>query len=309
MPASDTGYKLFDSRVAKQILTIQVKTQQDPASLAQVRIVPKRGFYVVEVVYESEPTQTAVDPALCAGIDIGMNNLAALTSNKPGFVPIIVNGRGIKSTNQCYNKRKAQLQKSFGKTGMTPCMERMTNKRNRHIDHDLHTASRWIVDLLVSEGIGTLVIGKNDGWKQEAHLGKRTNQHFVQIPHTRFIQMLAYKAEAVGIRVLLTEESSTSKASFLDRDPLPKWKNGKKEDENFSGKRIKRGLYRAKDGTLINADINGASNILRKVVPNAFEPKGIEDGVGHSPVVHPVRIVIPRTKPKTTALPGTVRIR
>jgi putative transposase len=185
----------------------------------------------------------------------------------------------------------------------------MTNKRNRRIDHDLHTASRFIVELLVSEGIGTLAIGKNDGWKQEACLGHRTNQHFVQIPHARFLQMLTYKAEMVGIRVLLTEESYTSKASFLDHDPLPKWKNGKKSEQTFSGKRIKRGLYRAKDGTLINADINGAGNIIRKVVPNAFGPKGIEDGVGHSPVVHPVRIVIPRTNPKTTAFPGTVRIR
>ncbi len=184
-----------------------------------------------------------------------------------------------------------------------------TNKRNRRIDHDLHTASRFIVELLVSEGIGTLVIGKNDGWKQEACLGHRTNQHFVQIPHARFLQMLTYKAEMVGIRVLLTEESYTSKASFLDRDPLPKWKNGKKSEQTFSGKRMKRGLYRAKDGTLINADINGAGNIIRKVVPNAFGPKGIEDGVGHSPVVHPVRIVIPRTNPKTTAISGTVRIR
>lgn len=264
---------------------------------------------MVEVVYELEPTRTAVDPALCAGIDIGMNNLAALTSNKPGFVPVVVNGRGIKSTNQFYNKHTAQLQKSLGKTGTTPRMERLANKRNRRIDHDLHTASRFIVELLVSEGIGTLAIGKNDNWKQEAHLGHRTNQHFVQIPHARFIEMLTYKAEAVGIRVLLTEESYTSKASFLDRDPLPKWESGKKEDTKFSGKRIKRGLYRAKDGTLINADINGAGNIMRKVVPNAFRFKGIEDGVGHSPVVHPIRIVIPRIKPNTTALPDTVRIR
>jgi len=310
MQAVSRGKRTLERRIiVPSGLDIQVKTQQDPSSLAQVRIVPKHGLYVVEVVYECELTQTAVDPTLCAGIDSGMNNLAALTSDKPGFVPVIINGRGIKSTNQFYNKRKAQLQKSLGKTGTTPCMERMTNKRNRRIDHDLHTASRFIVELLVSEGIGTLVIGKNDGWKQEARLGHRTNQHFVQIPHARFIQMLTYKAEMVGIRVLLTEESSTSKASFLDRDPLPKWKNGKKSEQTFSGKRIHRGLYRAKDGTLINADINGAGNIIRKVVPNAFGLKGIEDGVGHSPVVHPVRIVIPRTNPKTTALPGTVRIR
>jgi transposase len=124
MQAVSRGKRTLERRIiAPSGLDIQVKTQQDPASLAQVRIVPRKGFYVVEVVYESVPTKTAVDPALCAGIDIGMNNLAALTSDKPGFVPVIVNGRGIKSTNQFYNKRKAQLQKSLGKTGTTPRME------------------------------------------------------------------------------------------------------------------------------------------------------------------------------------------
>lgn len=104
-------------------LNIQVKTRQDPDHLAQVRVVPKPGFYVVEVVYEAEPNSSAVDPDLVAGIDVGMNNLAALTSNKPGFLPILVNGRGIKSTNQYYNKRRAQLQKSLGHPGSTPRMQ------------------------------------------------------------------------------------------------------------------------------------------------------------------------------------------
>jgi putative transposase len=283
--------------IKPSLLAIEVKTQHK--DVAQVRIVPRKGFYLVEVVYEQEPKPTAVDPSLMAGVDLGLNNLVALTSNKPGFVPVVVNGRGLKSCNQFYNKRRAQLQKSLGHPGSTPRMEKLTNKRNRRVDHDLHTISRFVIELLVAEGIGTLVIGKNDGWKQEANMGKRNNQQFVQLPHARFISMLTYKAELAGITVKLTEESYTSKASFLDRDPLPTRKAGG-EKHTFSGKRIKRGLYRASDGRVVNADINGASNIVRKVAPNAFGPEGVEDGECrvHLLVVHPVRIVIPLTKPK-----------
>jgi putative transposase len=172
-------------------------------------------------------------------------------------------------------------------------MERITTKRNRRIDHYLHTTSRWIIEDLVAHGIGTLIIGKNDGWKQKSQMSKKQNQHFVQLPHARFISMLTYKAERGGITVKLTEESYTSKASFLDCDPLPVWKAGVKTEQTFSGKRIKRGLYRAADGTLINADINGASNIVRKVAPDAFGSEGVEDGKSHQLVVHPVRIVVP----------------
>jgi len=281
-------------------LAITVKTQQK--QINQVRIIPRNGFYVVEVVYEQEEVRTAVDPASYAGIDIGMDNLAALTSNKPGFVPVLVNGRPVKSINQYYNKRKAKLQKLLGHTGTTKRMEHITNKRNRRIDHYMHSASRWIIEDLVAHGIGTLVIGKNDGWKQEANMGKRTNQNFVAIPHARFIQMLAYKAELAGITVILTEESYTSKASFLDRDPLPIRQPDDKTKHTFSGKRIKRGLYRTADGTLINADCNGSGNIIRKVAPDAFGSEGVEDGRGHKPVVHPVRIVVPVQNRKARVL-------
>jgi len=279
-------------------LAISVKTKQK--DIDQVRIVPKKGYYVVEVVYEKAVKQAPVNPAYYAGIDIGMNNLVALTSNKPAFQAVVVNGRPVKSVNQFYNKRKAALQKQLGKTGTTKRIERMTNKRNRRIEHYMHTASKRIIDVLVLEGIGVLVIGKNDGWKNEIEMGKRTNQNFVQIPHARFIAMLTYKAELVGIRVQITEESYTSKASLLDLDPLPVRKNGD-EKHTFSGKRLTRGLYRASNGRYINADINGAGNIIRKVAPDAFQPaEGVEDGKGmlESLVVHPVRVVIPRTKPK-----------
>lgn len=287
--------------IQPSMLPIEVRTKQK--GVDQVRIVPRKGFYVVEVVYGKEVTQADVNPAYYAGIDIGINNLVALTSNKPGFRPVLVNGRPVKSINQFYNKRKAKLQKLLGRTGTTKRIELLTNKRNRRIDHYMHTASKQIIDLLVKEGIGTLVIGKNDAWKQEANLGTRNNQHFVQIPHARFISMLTYKAELVGITVKITEESYTSKASLLDLDPLPVYTpNNRNEKHMFSGKRVKRGLYRTSDGRYINADCNGSGNIIRKVAPDAFQQaKGVEDGkaVLASLVVHPVRIVIPRTKPKS----------
>jgi putative transposase len=286
--------------VQPSMLAIEVQTKQK--DIDQVRIVPRKGFYVVEVVYEKAVKQVPTNPAWYAGIDIGMNNLVALTSNKSGFQLVIVNGRPVKSVNQFYNKRKADLQKQLGHTGTTQRMERMTDMRNRRIEHYMHTVSKQIIDFLVQEGIGVLCIGKNDAWKQKANMGKRTSQNFVQIPHARFIAMLTYKAELAGIRIQITEESYTSKASLLDMDPLPVHKPNDETKHTFSGKRVKRGLYRASNGRYINADINGAGNIIRKVAPDAFQrAEGVEDGKGvlASLVVHPVRIVIPLTKLKS----------
>jgi IS605 OrfB family transposase len=284
--------------IKPSMLAISVKTKQKKVD--QVRIVPRKGFYVVEVVYEKEAVQASVNPAYYAGIDLGVNNLAALTSNKPGFVSVVVNGRPVKSTNHYYNKRQAELQKEQRRTGTTRRMARLTNKRNRRIDLYMHTVSRRIIDRLVEEGIGTLVIGKNNRWKQEVEMGKRNNQNFVQIPHARFISMLTYKAELVGITVKVTEESYTSQASLLDLDPLPVWKPNDETKHTFSGKRVERGLYQASNGRYINADTNGAGNTIRKVAPDAFESEGVEDGKGvlASLVVHPVRLVIPRRNQK-----------
>jgi putative transposase len=139
--------------------------------------------------------------------------------------------------------------------------------RNRRVDRYLHTASRRIIDLLISEGIGTLVIGKNPLWKQDVQLGKRTNQQFVQIPHARFIDQLTYKAKLVGIQVIQQEESYTSKASFLDNDPLPTYQADRVEQPVFSGARIARSWYRASDGTILHADINGSYKSCAKVTP------------------------------------------
>jgi putative transposase len=249
----------------------------------QVRIVPGKGFYVVEVVYEQDCEQEPVNPDLYAGIDLGITNLVTLTSNKSGFVPRLVNGRPVKAINQFYNKRRADLQSKLAKEGAkrptSRRLERLTNKRTRKIDHYLHTASRRIIDLLVSERIGTLVIGYNQEWKQEVNIGKRNNQNFVSIPFTRFIHMLTYKAELVGIQVVMTEESYTSKCSFLDVEPIGK-------HEVYVGKRVKRGLFRSASGKQYNADANGSYNIIRKVASDAF----VQGSRGC--VVHPTSLAV-----------------
>jgi putative transposase len=259
----------------------------------QVRIVPRNGYYVVEIVYTKEPVQAKVDPSFCVGIDLGVTNLAAIASNREGFVPRLVNGRPVKAWNQWYNKRMKQLKKRLPKADrerVTKQMERITNTRNRQIHHYLHTASKRIIDFLVKEGVGTVIIGKNLLWKQETGMGRKNNQNFVSIPHARFIDMLTYKAALVGIQVEVREESYTSKASFLDLDPIPTYAPNDEEEHTFSGKRIGRRnrLYRTKDGRTICADVNGAYNIVRKSRPDAFsKAKGI---AGY--VVHPVRLAV-----------------
>jgi putative transposase len=277
--------------IQPSMLPIEVQTKQ--TAIHQVRIVPHNGHYVVEVVYSKEPVQAQVDPSFCVAIDLGVTNLAAITANREGFVPQLVNGRTLKATNQWYNKRMKELKLCLPKEDrerVTKQMERITNNRNRQINHYLHAASKRIIDFLVKEGVGTIIVGKNPLWKQETGMGKRNNQNFVNIPHARFIDMLTYKAALVGIQVEVQEESYTSQASFLDLDLIPTYKPHDETEYTFSGKRIGRRnrLYRTKDGRTICADVNGSYNILRKSRPDAFsEAKGV---AGY--VVHPSRLTV-----------------
>ena len=263
--------------------SLAVKTTITYDKLAQVRIVPKLNHYAIEVVYNRLPEDRGLNKSHVAGIDLGVNNLATITSNKLGFKPIIVNGKPLKSINQFFNKSKAELFAIIAQT--TRRIQKLCTKRNFKVDNYLHKASRFIINQLISNDMGTLIIGKNDGWKHGSHVGKRNNQNFVQLPHERFIHQLKYKAELVGIKVIITEESYTSKASFLDSDTIPTYQQGIKH--TFSGKRIQRGMYKSQSGKKINADCNGSYNIIRKVVPNAFS-NGIE-GV----VVHPAKVTLP----------------
>lgn len=243
-------------------------------NIQQVRIVPKNNTIVIEVLYKVEDIESLSDNERYASIDLGLNNLATVSSNV--IKPFIVNGKPLKSINQYYNKRVSKL-KSKLKNGKKSSsrIKNITDKRGNKIKDYLHKASTIIVNQLVSNDINTLVIGNNKQWKQDINIGKRNNQNFVQIPHAIFIQMLEYKCKLKGINIVLTEESYTSKCSFLDDEEIGR-------HETYKGKRVKRGLFKSNKGILINADLNGSLNILRKVVGN-FNYNPIE--VCSTPVV------------------------
>ncbi len=242
-------------------------------NIAQARIIPRIGQYVIEVVYEQAENHTGTNPEAIAAIDIGVDNLATLTSNQQGFVPILVNGRPLKSLNQFYNKTKAFLQSKLSdKQPTSKRIKQLTAKRNNRVDSYLHQASRWIINYLDSHGISQLIIGQNPLWKQFANNGSKNNQSFVNIPHARFVEMLIYKGEMKGIKVICNEESYTSKASFLSLDYIPNYGDNGAKQIKFSGYRESRGMYKIKgEKTRINADVNGSYNIMRKVIPTVFD--------------------------------------
>ncbi|CAD5961931.1 hypothetical protein PA905_28330 [Planktothrix agardhii CCAP 1459/11A] len=258
-------------------LHLKLKTQI--SALQEVRLIPKGRFYVAEIVYEQEAPKVEINNRIAA-VDIGLNNLATVGSNCPDFQPFIVCGKALKSCNQQYNKVKAKSQSQLPTDRFySHKIEALTNKRNAKMDYYLHTSSRFIIDQLVKQDVKHLIIGKNDNWKQNLNLGKQNNQSFTSIPHARFIQQLDYKAQLVGIKVTVTEESYTSKCSFLDFEPIQK-------QVEYLGKRVKRGLFKASNGKKYNADLNGSLNILRKVVGDSvFDGKLIE-----RLVVSPVRV-------------------
>ncbi len=274
--------------IAPSGLLIEFPTKQTRETIDSARIVPRLDGYMAEVVYQKTEEQTSVDPALIAALDLGVNQLCAVTSTKQGFMPLLINGRPLKSLNQHYNKQREHHQKQLAKINRFTShqLDRITTKRNRRVNAYLHTASRRIIDHLVQEGIGTIVVGKNPLWKQHTEMGRKNNQQFVQIPHARFIDLLTYKAKLVGIEAVIVEESYTSKASFLDRDDIPIYDPERTEKHRFRGKREKRGLYRASDGRRINADINGSYNILRKAFSESFG----QEIVG--PAVAPRRLAV-----------------
>ena len=227
-----------------------------------VRVVPKEnGIIMVEIGYRQETKLKEVGTA--AAIDLGVSNLATVTS--PSFEPFILNGKPMKSVNQYYNKRLAELKSkqdlSGSKRKTTKRTKALTNKRNNKINDYMHKATREITNQLDSKQVAKVVVGYSTGWKQDVNLGKKTNQNFVQIPFLRFIQMLIYKCELAGIEVTTVNEAYTSKCSFLDNEPVRKHKS-------YMGRRVKRGLYRSANGVLINADVNASYNILSKVAGN-----------------------------------------
>ena len=242
------------------------------------RIVPKGGCYVLEIVYEKEIQPLDLDKTRIASIDLGLNNFITIVNNI-GEKPIVVNGRGVKSYNQYWNKQMAKyrsIAKKTNKLDWTNRLQRMTDKRNNKMDYFMHCTSKFVVDSCLENNIGTIVIGRNKEWKQESNMSGIVNQHFVQIPYESFINKLKYKCEDYGIELIETEESYTSGTSFLDNEAPIK--------DNYNKSRRKhRGLFVSNDGTEINADANAAYQIMKKVFPNAFT-NGVE-GVHLHPVV------------------------
>lgn len=247
-----------------------LKLKQVEASMVHGKIEVYVIFDDVKEITEIRETEEEKGNLRIAAIDIGENNLAAITDNTGGQ-PFIVKGRILKSYNQWANKETARLQSIADRQGLktTRRMDNIWSKRNRRINDYFHKAAKKIIQELVNREIDTLVVGQNKGWKQNCGLGKKNNQNFVQIPFSRFINMLQYLCEWNGIKFIAREESYTSKASFLDTDYIPSFEEGNKE-VSFSGKRISRGLYKT-GNRIINADINASFNILRKEFPDTLQ--------------------------------------
>lgn len=246
-------------------LSIEIPTKKaNESNLVEVRVLPRNNHHVIEVVYKVEQKEPKSDNGRYASIDLGLDNLAMVSSNV--VKPFIINGRPLKSINQYYNKEKARLQSHLkGNKRTSKRIYSITNIRNNKVKDYLHKSSRKIVNFLVSNNISTLIIGYNEEWKQNINLGRTNNQSFTNIPFYTFINQLDYKCKLEGINVIFTEESYTSKCSFLDGESI-------EEHDNYLGKRIKRGLFKSAEGKLINADLNGSLNILRKVVGDFSYP-------------------------------------
>ena len=269
--------QLETNKIIKFGKNIQTTIHTKQEFIQQVRVVPHGNDYiVVEVLYNKPEPLLKPDNQRYMSIDLGIDNLCTIGTNyKDVKENTIINGKPVKSINQFYNKKYAEYKsaqsKSKCKTAYTNKLRTLRIKRENKLNDYLHKTSRYIVNHLVSNNINTLIIGYNKEWKQETNIGKVNNQKFIQIPYLKLIEQLQYKSQLEGINVIIQEESYTSKSSFIDNDVIPTFKSTTELNYKFSGQRIKRGLYKSSSGMIINADLNGSLNILRKAVPNAFE--------------------------------------
>ena len=275
-------YSELDARLQKDgtiniSKNIKLPIHTNLKNFQQIRLVPKTGFIQLEIIYNKEINDTNLDKTRAIGIDLGLNNLMAITSNI-GNVSNLVNGRPLKSINQYYNKRKAYLTSLLekGKLKTSKQLRKLEMKRICKIKDYLHKTSRRIVELMEQNNIGTCFIGHNNGWKNEVEMGKKNNQNFVSIPYSLLINMLRYKIEEKGGVLIELNEAYTSKCSFLDNEEVCK-------HESYKGKRVKRGLFLSGEGKALNADINGSLNILKrgmgfsfKVENEIFRPEKID---------------------------------
>ncbi|NMG83759.1 MAG: IS200/IS605 family element transposase accessory protein TnpB [Methanosarcinales archaeon] len=273
--------KIKDGVVKLPKMKYKVETRlSDDIDLREVRIIPKGTGYVCEIVYNKEVDVKELDKNRIVGIDFGISNIVTIVNNI-GLKSIIIkdNGTGIKSINQFYNKRRAELNNIYDKQKVKDGykMRKLEDKRDRKSHDYVHKLSRFIVDLCVEHDIGTIVFGYNEKWKQNVDIGKRNNQNFVFVPYNLIIEKTRCKAEELGIDVVKQEESYTSKCSFLDNESI-------EHHDEYAGRRFTRSLFRSAKGTIIHSDVNGGYNIVRKAKPEAFNVDGV-GGCG----LHPVR--------------------
>ena len=245
--------------------------------LIAVRFVPQNNYFTLEIIYEKEIEDKTEYNDRIAAIDLGVNNFVTLTNNV-GLQPIVINGRGIKSVNQYYNKQRAKMMSDLKKRNglnWSNRLDALNKKRYNRVHNFMHNSSRFVVDYCKENNIDNLVIGLNKTWKQECSINGKATQNFTFIPYDKFIQQLEYKCQDEGIRISVVEESYTSGTSFLDNEEPIK--------ENYNkNRRIKRGLFKSNKGLLINSDVNGSMQIMKKVYPNAFS-YGLEGNL--TPVV------------------------
>lgn len=238
--------------------SIVIKTNIDKKNIQGARIVPKGNHFVIEILYKKMCKPLRADkPKRVAFVDPGLNNLMTVTSNC--FHPVIYNGRPLKSINQLCNKNISELKQKLYERGLrtSSLLQSVYTRRTNRLTDLLHKMTTQLVNHLDSYNIDTVIFGHNIGQKQDINLGKVTNQNFVQIPFTQLMSLLKYKCELKGIRFIETEESYTSKCSFLDAETISK-------HSKYMGRRLKRGLFETSTGILINADVNGSLNIGRK---------------------------------------------
>ena len=235
--------------------------------IKEIRIIPKQHsrYFEIQYIYEVKEVQRELNKENVLGIDLGIDNLCTCVTN--AGASFIIDGRKLKSINQYYNKINAKLQSIKDKQKIertTLRQKRITRKRNNRINDYLSKAARTIVNYCLNNDIGKLVLGYNEDFQRNSNIGSMNNQNFVNIPYGKLRDKLIYLCKLYGIEFKLQEESYTSKASFFDGDEIPIYDKENLQEYIFSGKRIKRGLYQTSTGKLINADCNGALNILRK---------------------------------------------
>ena len=267
----DKDKQLYTYTLCKQ--SYNLKIQSTKSNIKMIKFVYDENNDLIKCfkIYEVEQPKLKKDNSRYFSIDPGLNNIVSIYNNI-GIRPLLYNGRPIKSINQYYNKTNAKLRSELpADVKSSKRLKLLSLKRSNKIDYEMHKISTHIINEAVKNNISKIFIGNNKGWKNEINIGRRNNQNFVNIPHTKLFHQLLYKGLLNGIEVIFTEESYTSKASFFDKDELPIY--GENDNYKFSGRRIKRGLYRDSKGNIWNADLNGAANIMRKCSDKAY--KGI----------------------------------